>query len=117
MLHPYGLNLQSNRAPYTMPFHTNWFTHPHQVRGLEKFVRWTLTLPNVHYLTVTEVLLWMSEPTFDVLKELGGQCNDLGREPPCRNPTTCKVAHEQDGLSEFRYMTTCNECPNDYPWI
>ena len=59
---------QSNRAPYTMPFHTNWFTHPHQVKGLEKFVRWTLEKPDVYYLTATEVLLWMSDPKIEVLK-------------------------------------------------
>jgi len=107
-----------NRAPYTLPFHTNWFTHPHQVKGLIKFVRWTLALPDpVYYLTATEVLLWMSEPTDEVLKELTGQCNELGRPAPCRAPTTCKLAHEQNGVGEFRYMSTCNECPNDYPWI
>lgn len=109
---------ESNRAPYTMPFHTNWFTHPHQVKGLEKFVRWTLEKPDVYYLTATEVLLWMSDPKIEVLKELVGQCNDLGRDEPCRNPTTCKVAHtDKNGISEFRYMATCADCPIDYPWI
>ena len=62
------LFFQSNRAPYTMPFHTNWFTHPHQVKGLEKFIRWTLEKPDVYYLTATEVLLWMSDPKIEVLK-------------------------------------------------
>ena len=51
-------------------------------------------------------------------RELVGQCNDLGRDEPCRNPTTCKVAHtDKNGISEFRYMATCADCPNDYPWI
>ena len=51
-------------------------------------------------------------------RELVGQCNDLGRDEPCRNPTTCNVAHtDKNGISEFRYMATCADCPNDYPWI
>ena len=100
-----------------MPFHTNWFTHPHQVSGLKKFIHWTLQQPQVYYLTATEVLIWMTEPTIDVLQQLTTQCNDLGRPTVCKRPNTCEVPHEADGVSELRYMTTCYECPEEYPWV
>ena len=111
--------LKSNRAPYTLPFHTNWFTHPHQVDGLKRFIRWSLQQPQVYYLTATEVLIWMTEPTLDVLQQLTTQCDDLGRPAVCKRPSTCEVPHKdpKNGIAELRYMTTCNECPEEYPWI
>lgn len=33
-----------NRAPYMMPFHTNWFQIKELERGLHKFLDWTKTL-------------------------------------------------------------------------
>ena len=100
-----------------MPFHTNWFTHPHQVSGLKKFIHWSLQQPQVYYLTATEVLIWMTEPTIDVLQQLTTQCDDLGRPVVCKRPNTCEVPHEVNGISDLRYMTTCNECPEEYPWV
>ena len=74
-----SLSFQSNRAPYMLPFHTNWFTHPHQVEGIQKFVKWTLTLPDVYYITATELLVWMTEPSTETLNELKNSCKDLSR--------------------------------------
>lgn len=34
----------NNRAPYMMPFHTNWFQIKELERGLAKFIDWTLSL-------------------------------------------------------------------------
>lgn len=107
--------LQGNRAPYLVPFHTNWFTHPQNVKALDRFVKWTLTLPDVHYLTATEVLLWMTEP--EVIDSLRRPCVDTDRVITCTTPTTCVMPHEQDGITELRYMPTCNECPEVYPWV
>lgn len=108
---------ESNRAPYLMPFHTNWFTHPHQIRALTKFIYWTLEQPQVYYLTATEVLIWMTEPTEDVLKQLTTSCKDLDRPVACKRSNSCAVPHEVDGESELRYFQTCNECPKEYPWV
>ena len=61
----------------------------------------------------------MTEPTLDVLQQLTTQCEDLGRPPVCKRPSTCEVPHKdpKNGIAELRYMTTCNECPEEYPWI
>lgn len=107
-----------NRAPYALPFHTNWFTHKHQVEGLLKFVKWSLEFPDVYYVTATEALLWMLEPSDDLLKEVIDSCNNHDRVKPCNKPKTCELKHTNlDGINELRYMTTCNECPERYPTI
>ena len=38
-----------------LPFHTNWFTHAHQVEGLMKFVRWSLQVPFIYYVITCKV--------------------------------------------------------------
>lgn len=35
---------EQNRAPYMMPFHTNWFQIKELERGLSKFLDWAVTL-------------------------------------------------------------------------
>jgi len=108
----------TNRAPYALPFHTNWFTHKHQVEGLMKFVNWSLELPDVYYVTATETLLWMLEPSDDLLKEVIDSCDLQDRPKPCSKPKTCELKHvELDGINSLRYLTTCNECPDKYPTI
>lgn len=54
----------SNKAPYMIPLHTNWFLQDHQYNGLNKFIQWTKEQKknDVFYGTITELLLWMTEP-------------------------------------------------------
>jgi len=108
-----------NRAPYMLPFHTNWFTHAHQVEGLMKFVRWSLQFPDVYYVTATEALLWMLEPSDALLTEVTQSCDVNERSKPCSKPNTCELPYTDhiDGTQQLRYLTTCNPCPNKYPSI
>ncbi len=40
------------------------------------------------------------------------------RPKACNTPHTCELKHvDADGSETLRYMTTCNPCPNTYPWI
>ncbi|CAB4059446.1 unnamed protein product [Lepeophtheirus salmonis] len=108
-----------NRAPYTFPFHTNWFTHPTQVEGLLKFITWSLTQKDVYYMTVTELLIWMTEPDNSQLPiTLARSCEDKNDRPqPCSKGHTCELPHtEPGGIETLRYMATCYECPHRYPW-
>ena len=102
-----------------LPFHTNWFTHKHQVGGLHKFVNWTLEFQDVYYVTATEALLWMLEPSESLLKEVTSSCQSVQDRPrTCQKPKTCELEHvELDGISTLRYLTTCYECPSKYPSI
>ncbi|XP_040580421.1 chitin deacetylase 1 [Lepeophtheirus salmonis] len=108
-----------NRAPYTFPFHTNWFTHPTQVEGLLKFITWSLTQKDVYYMTVTELLIWMTEPDNSQLPiTLARSCEDNDRPQPCSKGHTCELPHtEPGGIETLRYMATCYECPHRYPWV
>ena len=43
-------------------------------------MKWTLTLPDVYYITATELLLWMSEPSTATLEELKDRFADYLNE-------------------------------------
>lgn len=108
---------EGNRAPYTMPFHTNWFTIDHQIEALHKFVNYTLTLDDVTYVSATEALLWMTDPSDVSLNEIVDSCRKEPADPPCNKPNTCELSHtEENGVKTLRYMTTCQDCPDEYPW-
>jgi len=111
----------TNRAPYTMPFHTNWFTETNQVEALELFVNYTLTMPDVYYVTATQALLWAIDPV--PLKNIKDfEAWDCTKrevpDPPCKTPNSCPLDLSIEGeASVLRYMSTCNTCPAVYPWL
>jgi hypothetical protein len=112
-----------NKAPYMLAFHTNWFQIKELEQGLHKFLDWTLTLPDVWYVTTTQALTWITDPK--TLKQLSSY------EPwECKNPQSfaskpCKLSNKcalpfktaQSNVTDTRYMETCRECPNQYPWL
>ena len=112
---------QTNKAPYTIPLHTNWFLNEEQVKGLKKFVQWSMDLPGVHYVTVTDYLLWMTDPAaHDAPKEAFKPLEpEKNRRLSCSTPNTCELAHEEkNGVKGIRYMRTCEDCPREnYPWL
>ena len=116
-----SLFVQTNKAPYTIPLHTNWFLNEEQVKGLKKFVQWSMDLPGVHYVTVTDYLLWMTDPAaHDAPKEAFKPLEpEKNRRLSCSTPNTCELAHEEkNGVKGIRYMRTCEDCPREnYPWL
>ncbi|KDR24193.1 uncharacterized protein LOC110828651 [Zootermopsis nevadensis] len=112
-----------NRAPYMMPFHTNWFQIKELERGLHKFLDWTKTLPDVWIVTITQALVWMTDPrsaknlnTFDAWN-----CAKRQNIPPpaCNLPNSCALSFRppEANVSSTRYLVTCRECPVRYPWL
>ena len=112
---------QTNKAPYTLPLHTNWFLNEEQVKGLKMFVRWSKDLPGVHYVTVTDYLLWMTDPSaHDAPKEAFKPLEpENNRRLSCSTPNTCELSHtEKNDVKGIRYMRTCEDCPREkYPWL
>ena len=53
----------TNRAPYTLAMHTNWFTTREQREALEDWLDWLMEKEDVYFVTGTQALLWMTEPT------------------------------------------------------
>ena len=54
---------ETNRAPYTLALHTNWFTTLEQRQALADWFDWVQTKDGVYFVTGTQALLWMTEPT------------------------------------------------------
>jgi len=110
-----------NRAPYMMPFHTTWFQNKDLVGGLMKFIDWARAQPNVWFVTATQSLLWITEPKpVDALANFEAwDCKKRVVPPqPCQLPNKCPLPFKRSGQpSQTRYMSTCAECPNQYPWV
>ncbi|KAG7306036.1 hypothetical protein JYU34_008607 [Plutella xylostella] len=113
---------EQNRAPYMMPFHTNWFQIKPLEQGLHKFLNWAASQPDVWFVTITQALTWMTDPrpaknlvTFEPWK-----C-DVKAFPaaPCNLPNKCALSFKNPtaNFTDTRYMETCSECPNQYPWL
>ncbi|CAL8079007.1 unnamed protein product [Orchesella dallaii] len=109
-----------NRAPYMMPFHTTWFQQSELEKGLLKFVDWARQQKDVYFVTATQALLWITEPkpvealaTFE-----GWDCKKRTvPTPPCNLPNKCPLVFRQPNQpSSTRYMTTCFDCPRQFPW-
>ncbi|XP_023346591.1 uncharacterized protein LOC111715488 [Eurytemora carolleeae] len=111
----------TNKAPYTLAMHTNWFTYKEQVTALEKFMNYTNTLDDVYYVTATQALLWMTDPVgLDELILVDSWSCDPEEEkvdPPCVSPNQCALSHTENDISVIKYMTTCKTCPAVYPWL
>ncbi|XP_046664819.1 chitin deacetylase 1 [Homalodisca vitripennis] len=114
---------KQNRAPYMLPFHTNWFQLKELEDGLHKFVEWVLTLDDVWFVTVTQALTWMTDPR--PVKDLNNyepwKCDKTDHlpPPPCNLPNKCALSFRppEANVTSTRYLTTCRQCPNKYPWL
>ncbi|OXU24113.1 hypothetical protein TSAR_010127 [Trichomalopsis sarcophagae] len=153
----FSRSYDQNRAPYMMPFHTNWFQIKELEKGLHKFLDWATTLydrfyyairlltvvlcrPDVYFVTATQALTWITDPKSiqSLTNYEGWECkkkneNDPG--PPCNNANKCPldfkpadanftatrvnvfIVNRFTRLRRNRYMETCTECPNKYPWL
>jgi hypothetical protein len=88
------------------------------VDGLKKFLTWVSgTEPkDVHFVTVTEFLLWLTDPERD-LKPFAAAAPTV-TPPRCKEPRTCQLPHtDHEGVAATRYLETCSECPLKYPWL
>lgn len=114
---------EQNKAPYMMPFHTNWFSIKDLEEGLHKFLDWTSTLPDVWFVTTTQALMWITDPK--PLREINNfdawtcKKKDTWPPKPCSNSNKCPLGFkpETQNYTDTRYLETCIECPNKYPWL
>jgi len=114
----------TNRAPYNLAMHTNWFQTLEQREALSDFLDWTGEKEDVYFVTATQALLWMTNPV--PLKEIKNYEEwSCGIELPpksCKTPNKCSLAHSElspnnNMVNTVRYMTTCKTCPDRYPWL
>lgn len=111
----------SNRAPYGLYFHSTWFKKAEYMEAFQKFMDDMGKMPDVFFVTNYQAIQWMRQPT--PIGQLGqfepwvckGPKQLEANEIACNLPNSCKL-HSRV-LQQDRYLTTCNECPAQYPWI
>ncbi|CAO1383423.1 unnamed protein product [Diamesa tonsa] len=112
---------EQNKAPYMMAFHTNWFQIKELEQGFHKFLEWATELPDVWFVTTTQALQWITDPK--KIKELNTfdawDCrkSSTATVKPCKSGNKCALAYKSGNITDTRYMETCKECPNKYPWL
>jgi len=109
----------TNKAPYTLPMHTNWFQTIEQRDAIAAFLDWLQEKEDVYFVTATQALLWMTDPVpLSELKNYDNWACDKELPPPaCKSPNKCSLTHKVNGVNGVRYMTTCKACPSRYPWL
>ncbi|BFZ10843.1 hypothetical protein BsWGS_13882 [Bradybaena similaris] len=60
----------TNRAPFGIFVHARWFNSEHNLEGLDRFIDYLLTLDDVYFVTPSQVIDWMKNPT--PLSEING---------------------------------------------
>lgn len=110
----------ANRAPYGLYFHTTWFKRPEYLAAFKKFLNDMGKMQDVWFVTNWQAIQWMREPTplshINSFEPWG--CKPRKFEPQeiaCNLPKTCKLTSRI--LQGERYLNTCMECPEQYPWI
>merc|ERR1712228_91194 len=101
-------------------FLRHYETNREQRDALIEFMDWVQTKDGVYFVTATQALLWMIDPVpISKLKNFQQwQCQSELPPKPCKSPNKCSLAHrESSGVNTVRYMTTCQSCPNIYPWV
>lgn len=119
----------TNRAPFQINFHVNWFTSKNKVKALSKFIENLLAKYNdVYFITYQQLVSWLRSPT--ALKDYKPGCEAKNSSLACNRPHTCVVKHymnekheaatsETATRTETRYMPVCHptSCPSQFPWF
>ncbi|XP_075525277.1 chitin deacetylase 8-like isoform X2 [Dermacentor variabilis] len=104
----------TNRAPFPLFLHEAYLQQPSRKQGYLQFVDWLLQKDDVFLVTISEVLRFMQDP-----KPLGAYvqhtCPGGVVQSTCPKANTC--AYKNTSLGGDRYMTTCSQCPKNYPWV
>jgi len=104
----------TNRAPFGLSYHPAWFTTPHHREGFELFLDTIVAMDDVWLVSAWQTIQWMRDPQPIERAESFPpfQCDYKERPPRCDKPKVCNLWHK----SGVRYMRTCQECPEIYPW-
>lgn len=107
---------KNKRAPFPLFVHEAYLRHPDRKQGYLQFIDWLLEKDDVYIVTISEVLDFMQNP-----KPLGtyNQQSCPGRLSPARStcPKSRTCNYKKTPLGGDRYMTTCSQCPKNYPWV
>ncbi|GAB6023473.1 Cytidine deaminase 5 [Chamberlinius hualienensis] len=110
-----------SRIPFGMYYHYAWFTKPHQKEGFLAFLDALLKLPDVYFITNSQLIEWMRQPTpLSKINEFapwqcGGkaQGRSVSQSGTCSRPKSCRFRFKGDE----RTIQTCQPCPEKFPWL
>lgn len=75
----------------------------------------------MHFVTVTQMLSWMQDPKplnkLSTIEAWDCKRTQPAASQPCNISNKCALAHKIGNITDTRYMETCRECPNKYPWL
>jgi len=119
--HNFDRHYNSNKAPLTLSFDASWLEIN---KGfLDVLEEWMdhilLSYTDTYFVTELQVIQWMQNPTgVQVLRDFEDwkdKCVVKG-QPYCSLPNPCPLTTRELPGETFR-LHTCEECPNNYPWI
>ncbi|KAK2725560.1 hypothetical protein QYM36_000156, partial [Artemia franciscana] len=119
LMHNFKRHFNTNRAPYGLYFHTIWFKKKTNLRAFQRFLDDLTKMPDVWFVNNWEAIQWMQKPTpINQLNQFEPwKCKT--QVPPedkaCNIAKACKL--QSRDLRGSRYLHTCTECPEVYPWI
>ncbi|GAV07219.1 hypothetical protein RvY_17087 [Ramazzottius varieornatus] len=107
----------SNRAPLTLNGLSYWLATAEYRLGFELFLEQALQLPDVWFVTSSQLIHWMQRPAgLDSINDFEAlQCPAEHRRPDvdlCQTPRSCKTYLEGEEI----YFATCRRCPFTFPW-
>ncbi|XP_077547188.1 chitin deacetylase 7-like isoform X2 [Haemaphysalis longicornis] len=103
-----------NKAPFPIFIHAVWLDEPERAKGLVAFVDWLLTMDDVFFVTVEEVVRFMQNPK-PVKEYVQSKCSNATAFIRCSEIHTCEFAETQ--INGTRWLRSCRRCPESYPWI
>lgn len=91
--------------------------------GVEEvnFVSLPVSRQDVYFVTVTQALSWVSDPKplnkLSTVESWDCKRSIPSASKPCNIGNSCALSFKKDNITDTRYMETCRECPNKYPWL
>jgi len=114
----FEVQYNSTRAPFGLFLHAAWLQNSAQSDGYKQFIDEISTLDDVYFVTVSQMLEWVKNPT--PISNLGNfapwQCQTT---PPPAQCTERRCAYSADftPFGSERIMSICTKsCPFFYPW-
>lgn len=110
LIEQFDTHFTKDRAPFTLMINSAWFTiTQNSWEGLLSFMDYLETLKDVFVVSNADVIEWMKNPV---------PVDEYKRNVPKRNAKCseylCPLNKGEEGL---RYMASCVECPDTYPWL
>ncbi|XP_030764597.1 uncharacterized protein LOC115888867 [Sitophilus oryzae] len=107
----------TNKAPFGIHLQAAWFENSEYLAAFEMFLSHILSKPDVWFVTNSQAIQWMMNPTpvKKLLKFAPWNCQKKLQASGCEEPNTCYLFDEN--LQEKLEFQTCYPCPKKYPWI